>query len=282
MRACRLLPSRFPVCCTLLCKCLLTSSGAELPFFLLIPGGHCLQLPIWFQAVQGVSAEESGIRLLAMILTVIPSAIIAGGGASLLGYLPPFMFMATILSSTGSGMLRTFYPGIPMSRWIGYQVLYGSGSGMGVQQSIVGAQVAVSQADVAYATSAVMLGNTISGAILIAISQSLFLNQLTKAAGLIPGVSAAQLLGSFTSFRQVFPPEVVPLVVRAFNDGVTATFTVALVMSCLSVLTWPFFKWIPIKKKKQEQANGEAQQADNGTDTRTETGAETGAAVEMK
>lgn len=230
-------------------------------------------LPIWFQAVQGVSAEDSGVRLLAMILTVIPAAIIAGGGASLVGYLPPFMFLATILASTGAAMLRTFHPDIPMAKWIGYQVLYGSGSGMGVQQSIVGAQVAVSQADVAYATSAVMLGNTLSGAILIAVSQSLFLGELTKAADMLPGVGATQLLGSFTSFRQILPPQLVPFVIQAFNDGVTKTFTVALVLSCLSALTWPFFKWIPIKQKAKQDA--EAQQADTETETKTETGTQT-------
>ncbi|CVL05957.1 hypothetical protein FPRO06_13686 [Fusarium proliferatum] len=95
-------------------------------------------LPMWFQAVQGVSAAESGTRLLAMVASVIVVSVIAGGSAGVVGYLPPFVFFATIFSSVGAGMLYTLHPGISTFKWIGYQILFGAGSGTGIQQAIVG------------------------------------------------------------------------------------------------------------------------------------------------
>lgn len=43
-------------------------------------------LPVWFQAVQGVSAVDSGIRNLPMVLGLVFVSIISGVGVSLLGY----------------------------------------------------------------------------------------------------------------------------------------------------------------------------------------------------
>jgi hypothetical protein len=43
-------------------------------------------LPVWFQAVQGASAIESGIRNLPLILSLVIFSIIAGIGVSVEGH----------------------------------------------------------------------------------------------------------------------------------------------------------------------------------------------------
>jgi hypothetical protein len=43
-------------------------------------------LPVWFQGVQGVSAVQSGIRNLPLILALVLMSIISGIGVSVLGY----------------------------------------------------------------------------------------------------------------------------------------------------------------------------------------------------
>ncbi|KAF4334509.1 major facilitator superfamily transporter [Fusarium beomiforme] len=208
-------------------------------------------LPMWFQAVQGVSAAESGTRLLAMVVSVIVVAVIAGGSASAVGYLPPFVFFATIFSSIGAGMLYTFHPGISKSKWIGYQILFGAGSGTGIQQAIVGVQVAVAEADVAYATSSVMLVNTLAGAIFIGVSQALFLDEMTKVTNMIPNLDQHTLLSGFQSIRDMLDPKELDITVNAYNNGITQAFLIGLVLSSVTALTWPFIRWIPLKKKEE-------------------------------
>ncbi|KAM5350420.1 hypothetical protein ACJ41O_006925 [Fusarium nematophilum] len=238
-------------------------AGAQ---FTILYYGESMQLPMWFQAVQGVSAAESGTRLLAMVVTVIVVAVFAGAGASVVGYLPPFVFFATIMSSVGAGMLYTLHPGISQARWIGYQILFGAGSGTGIQQAIVGVQVAVDHADVAYATSSVMLVNTLAGAIFIGASQTLFLNEMTKVTARIPSLDQHTLLSGFQSIRDMLSPDDLAVTIDAYNSGITHAFLIGLVLSSITVLTWPFIRWIPLKKKEENPAKageeGEAEAQD--------------------
>lgn len=53
-------------------------------------------LPVWFQGVQGVSAVESGIRNLPLILGLVLFSIISGIGVSVFGYC---MYTLTYLST---------------------------------------------------------------------------------------------------------------------------------------------------------------------------------------
>jgi hypothetical protein len=48
---------------------------------------------------------------------------------SVLGYYLPFLLMGSAVSSIGYGLLSTFSPTTSAATWIGYQVLYGVGSG---------------------------------------------------------------------------------------------------------------------------------------------------------
>jgi len=48
-------------------------------------------LPIWFQAVQGVSAVQSGIRNIPLILAMTVASFIGGAIVAYLGYYTPLM-----------------------------------------------------------------------------------------------------------------------------------------------------------------------------------------------
>jgi hypothetical protein len=50
-----------------------------------------------------------------------------------IGYYVPVALFAAILLSVGSGLIATFVPGTPTGKWIGYQILYGTGRGLGLQ-----------------------------------------------------------------------------------------------------------------------------------------------------
>lgn len=157
------------------------------------------------------------------------------------------MMAATVLASAGSAVLYTFTTDIPQPRWIGYQILFGSGSGMGIQQAIVGVQAAVDHADVAYATSSIMLGNTLGGALFICVCQNLFLSELTKLAERLPGVTAKALLSGFESVRKQLSAEDLQTALEGYNSGITRAFLVCLVLCCITVLGFPFLPWRNMK-----------------------------------
>lgn len=87
-------------------------------------------LPIYFQAVDGVSATDSGIRNLAMILAVSIATILSGGIITATGHFAPFMVIAGVIATIGSGFIYTLDIDTPSAKWIGYQVLVGLGLGI--------------------------------------------------------------------------------------------------------------------------------------------------------
>lgn len=91
-------------------------------------------VPIWFQAIKGVSATKSGIMVLPMILSLVLISVISGVGVTILGYYAPFMIISSILMSIGVGLMSTWSTSTNHSMWIGYQAIYGLGIGCGMQQ----------------------------------------------------------------------------------------------------------------------------------------------------
>lgn len=111
-------------------------------------------LPIYFQAVKGVSALVSGVRLLPTILPQMVAAIVSGTygkffGASFdhieclnflttrtvgkVGFVPPFAIFSATLTAVASGLYALFQPGTSTGEWAGFQVINGVGRGTGIQ-----------------------------------------------------------------------------------------------------------------------------------------------------
>ena len=108
---------------------------------------HVYYLPIYFQAIKGTTAEGSGIRLIAYLVSNTIVSIIVGGTITSVGYYVPFMWLAAAIFTIGSGLLTTFKVESSRATWIGYQVLTGAGSGMGVQIPFTAVQVVLSAKD---------------------------------------------------------------------------------------------------------------------------------------
>ncbi len=76
-------------------------------------------LPIWFQAVKNVSAYQSGIDSLPLILALVVSSILAGALVQRLGYYVPFMIANSVIMSIGAGLITTLVPSTGHAKWIG-------------------------------------------------------------------------------------------------------------------------------------------------------------------
>ncbi|KJZ72508.1 hypothetical protein HIM_08032 [Hirsutella minnesotensis 3608] len=195
-------------------------------------------LPIWFQAVKGVSATQSGIMNLPSILGLVIFSIIGGGLASALGLFTPLLVASAILCSIASGLLSTLKVDSSIGYWFGYQVLLAAGVGLGGQNVMLTAQVAVPEEDMPLATSVLAFTQMLSSSIFLAIAQNVFQTQLIKylTAG-VPGVSADSIIhGGTTSIRQGVTPEQLPAVLRAYNHAIIDTFYVAVAVSALSII----------------------------------------------
>jgi len=210
-------------------------------------------LPIWFQAVKGVSAVKSGIMNLPMLLGLVISSMLAGAMVTKFGYYTPFMIACSIITSIGAGLTTLFEPDTNHSKWIGYQVILGFGIGLGLQQPAMAVQNVLPLKQVPTATAMVIFAQTLGGAIFVAVAQAAFTNELTDSlAAEAPQIPAAQIIAiGATEVRKAVPEGLVPAVLDAYNSGLTRAFLVATVLSSVTIIGAVVVEW---KRMRSDRA----------------------------
>ncbi|KAK3317098.1 major facilitator superfamily domain-containing protein [Apodospora peruviana] len=195
-------------------------------------------LPIWFQAVKGTTAVQSGIDTIPMVLGLVLGAIISGAIITNTGYYVPWMFVSTVLMSVGAGLTTTFKIDTGSSAWIGYQAMFGLGLGCGMQQPGLAAQVVLSQADVSIGVAIMFFSNSLGGAIFSSIAQSLFVNKLGSDLPSISGIDVEAIIrAGATQLTRVVPdPAKLAEVLLVYNDAIVNALKVAAAVGALQVL----------------------------------------------
>lgn len=192
-----------------------------------------------------------------MILSLVIFSILSGGLVSSIGYYAPFMLLSTLLMSIGAGKLSTLHVDSPPVQWIGYQVLFGTGVGLGMQQTMVAVQASLEGSDVSIGTAIIIFSQTLGGALFICVAQNVFQNKLVSnvAAANVAGLDPALVIGvGATEVHTLIAKEYLPVVLEAYNGAVANTFYVSVVMASLSIVGSALVPWNSVKGKKIEMA----------------------------
>ena len=211
-------------------------------------------LPIWFQGVQRVSAFESGIRTTPLIVAFIGFALISGVLTTVVGPYTPFMIASSIITPIGVGLLTTLRPTSPSSHWIGYQVLFGAGIGIGIQQPLLVIQTVLLERDVPVGTALITLTQSLCGAVFVAVAQNIFQTQLAgNIQVVLPDFDTTQIQRSgATTLVQGRPESEQAVLAGAYSKSVTQTFYIAIALGALSLVGSLGTEWRSVKKKKGE------------------------------
>ena len=208
-------------------------------------------LPQWFQAVKGADAVHSGIMTLPMVVSLALAGIISGFFTTWVGYYVPTMLTCAVLMSIGSGLFTTFQPNTGDARWIGFEIIYGFGLGLAIQQSGLAAQAVLKRGDISIGVALMFLGQQLGGAIFVSIGQTLFTNSLVKYLSNVPGLQTQVILDTGTTdLRNIVAPAYLPIVVQAFNDALIKVYDVGVAMACLAMIGALAMEWKNIKEKK--------------------------------
>lgn len=215
-------------------------------------------IPIWFQAIQGVSATQSGIRNLPLLMGVTVFSIVAGGLTTWLGYYVPFVYLGSVILCIGSGLLTTFEVDTPVAKWVGYQFVAGIGIGLGFQQPMMAAQTVLKQRDIPIGSAAVVFFQTLGGALFISVAQNIFATELVKGiVARIPDMPAAAILNTgATALTSTFSPEVLPSIIQAYNDAITKSFYASVALAIVAFAGGLGLEMVSVKGKKIEAIGG--------------------------
>ncbi|KAK4555208.1 hypothetical protein LTR86_007504 [Recurvomyces mirabilis] len=210
-------------------------------------------LPIYFQSVYGASPTMSGVYLLPNIIAALLAAVIAGKLVGMIGYYTPFAILAAILMSIGLGLCGMLGVNSSTGDWIGFQILFGVGRGMGMQMPIVAVQNRLPPTMAPLAIALCMFTGMLFGALFLSASATIFTNSL---ATLIPKYSPgadvhAIVTAGATGFRDVVPVSQLPGILIAYAKSVNRVFYLC---AALTALCLPFsfgLGWTNIKEKKK-------------------------------
>ena len=217
-------------------------------------------LPIWFQAIKGVSAVESGIRSLPMLLSLVFASILSGALISAFGYYTPFIIASSIFISIGAGLITTFKTDTGHAKWIGYQVIFGFGLGMGLQQAGMAAQTVLSRQDVPVGVSLMFFMRSLGGAVFLSVGQDVFSNRLVESLGHISGLDSKIIVRTgATDLRDIVAPNELGSVLEAYNGALANVYCVAVAVACLSIFGALAMEWRSVKGKKR---GGESKSTD--------------------
>lgn len=201
-------------------------------------------------------------------------AIIGGVTASVIGYYTPLILLSSAISAVGAGMLSTLKPDSSIGYWFGYQVLLSAGTGIGAQNMMLVASVAVDKSDMPMATSILTFTQILASAIILPVGQAVFQNQLaTNFESMLPDANTALIVASgATGFEQILSADQLSLGLRAYNKTLCQTFYVAVATSSISIIGPIFMEWLSLKAavKDQEQAEEKRKVKVNGGDSQAD------------
>ena len=224
-------------------------------------------LPIWFQAIKGASAVDSGIRLLPLTLSMVVASMANGIFVNKIGYYTPSMIVGTCLLAIGAGLLTTLEIDTPSPKWIGYQILYGFGMGLTFQAPNLAAQTVLPTKDVPTGTSLMFFSQLLGGAVFISVGQNVLNNQLLTRLSGLPGFSPQMISNSgATTLSKSLPPELLAPVLSAYNESLRVVFRVGLILTCLTVIGTLAMEFKSVKKNmpKKGGAAVDAEKGDSG------------------
>lgn len=212
-------------------------------------------IPIYFQAIRNVSAEESGIRFLPFILSIGLITALSGATISTTGRFMELMIGGVIIATIGTGLISTFNIDTLTGKWIGYQILAGAGHGLSLQVPMILSQASVAPSDLSSVTAIVLFGQTIGGSLFVSTAQAVFVNQLVRR--LPPNVSPGVVMSTGSSqLYTVFSGKQLTGVLTAYMDGLKAAFILSTVLVGASVIISIFLEPVNLKGTIQPPIDG--------------------------
>lgn len=122
---------------------------------------------------------------------------------------------------------------------------------MALQNAFMSIQVVLPQETLSVGNAAVMFSQTLSGAVFLAVSQSVLSNGLVShIQEKIPDLDPAMIVAAgATGIRNLVTAEQLPLVLAAYNAAVSDVFVMAVALGGVSFLATLGFEWKSIKGK---------------------------------
>ncbi|KAJ0107033.1 hypothetical protein J7T55_006911 [Diaporthe amygdali] len=195
-------------------------------------------LPIYFQAIAGDSPLISGVKVIPTILSTSLSTAISSSLVGKINHYQSFLLVGAVLVTVGSGLIYTFDINTGLGSIIGYQVLYGVGTGLSVQIPVIVAGATSASTDQAVTISTVLFFQFVSAAYGVgstdAILNNVILNNVPRYMG---GIDGHDVLGvGAGGLETAFEGDLLQGARSAYLDGLHASWAMAIALFGITFL----------------------------------------------
>lgn len=136
--------------------------------------------------------------------------------------------------------------------------MYGFGLGVSMQIGGLTAQAVLPRADISIGTALMFFAQQLGGAIFVSVAQNIFINDLVKNLGSIPGLDPGIIAkAGATDLRSLVPLQYLTVVLAGYNKAITKTFVLSIALGATSILGALCIEWKNIKKDKKGKVGGE-------------------------
>ncbi|KAH9827690.1 MFS general substrate transporter [Teratosphaeria destructans] len=187
-------------------------------------------LPVYFQAAMDMSAQRSAVALLPYLLSTTLTSIAVGASWQRI-HLPPRIVVAALsfagcgIAVIGAGLLTTVGPGTRETVVTGYQIIFGAGLGLAIQQGQNMLQFTLKGEELSVAMTLVLFCQMMGGAVAAAVGNAVFLAVLRKAAPKTPpGIGMEDVIHDGYRAFQALPVDYIASWLAAYGSAIRATF----------------------------------------------------------
>ncbi|RUP51229.1 major facilitator superfamily domain-containing protein [Jimgerdemannia flammicorona] len=217
--------------------------------------GIIINLPSFFQIVQGSSATASGLKLLPIQLSIAITSAFSGYLISRFGRYLYLYIIGTTLMTIGMVLISFFSETLSDGSQYGFMVITGVGLGLILSSSIIAVQSASEVRDLAVVTGTANFMRILGGAIGVAICSSALQSRLDT---ILPAILSPDLVGpakqSATFIHDSLPASLQAAVIHAYVEGFQLMYHVLVAFTATSLIASLFVKHHPLKKARRNLA----------------------------
>ncbi|KAH8429264.1 MDR family MFS transporter [Aspergillus melleus] len=204
-------------------------------------------LPIYFQSIHGMSAIQSGVYSLPFMAFYTFGAVLSGILVGKTRLLQPLQLASGLIAILGAALIFCIEVNTPKSWYIGAQIPFGFGIGLGNQVPVTALQGFATPETVAATMGVAFMCQSISGAYFVSAGNSLFNNYLLKQLAITaPQLDPQKILYTGVSeLQNTFRGSELALVRQAYMVGIKDVFAFAMAGAALTVV---LAMVIPFKK----------------------------------
>jgi EmrB/QacA subfamily drug resistance transporter len=213
--------------------------------------GAIIFLPVYLQAVQGMSPTKSGLAMLPAIIGILGTSTLAGQLITLTGRYKVYPIIGAVVLGLAMFLLSRLAVDTPYWQVAGYEFLFGAGLGLTMQTITTAIQNSVEFRDMGSATSSNMffrqIGGAIGAAVFGAVLSSRLAHYLAEQFAGVPGAGNVNADTNDIQAIQHLPEPMRGKVLHAFSDSLDDVFFVGVPFIVLAFAVSLFLKEVPLR-----------------------------------